>query len=219
MPAPTGSPIPSASSVASVQSVASVKSAASVSSAATKSTVPPPLPTLSKQCYTSSLVNCKYVYSPATACPTTTEVLPASCGTPSSTIASSPTSFPFMPPQVTCFARDVQSTSPTIISIFTNDVAFTNDKGQGGLLSHIEATCFLIIKDSVWNVTTVAFELLGGEWGGELWFSRASLFFSINKSQEVIEPAKDLSCIVLAIRSSGGPQEPPVCNQTNWIPS
>jgi hypothetical protein len=47
----------------------------------------PPLPTLSKTCMTSSLVNCQYIFKPVTDlknCPKTTQLLPAICTSHSS---------------------------------------------------------------------------------------------------------------------------------------
>ena len=51
-----------------------------------------PLPRLSsKQCWDSTLINCRYVHNPASICPTTTEALPESC----TKLLTTPCSTPF----------------------------------------------------------------------------------------------------------------------------
>lgn len=66
-------------------------SSRSTPSSSTSSSLPS-LPTLSKQCYTSSLVNCEYIFSPATVCPSTTALLPASCTAKPTSTSTTPTS-------------------------------------------------------------------------------------------------------------------------------
>jgi hypothetical protein len=54
---------------------------ASLSKISTSRSFSTNLPTLTKECSTSSLVGCQWIYYSATSCPTTTQVLPASCST------------------------------------------------------------------------------------------------------------------------------------------